>query len=422
VIISVTNVPEVSFLKSGHGLDIGPENTIRVDPQTLATNRPGVFAAGDATHGPDVLIQAIADGKRAALSIDRYLRGSPLVSPEDRTPNAVVRLTADQAIALSLREGTNSGPRQEMPIQSPAERIRDFGEAALGLTEEQARAEARRCLQCGLCADCGLCVRVCEPGAIDLNMRDETIELDVGAIVLATGFDPFDPSVIMPYGYGRYPNVITSLEFERLVNALGPTRGQLLRPSDGTPVKRLALIQCVGSRDIRYNAYCSSVCCRFATQEAIVAYEHDPEVQSTIYYMDLRATGKAFEQCLDRAKNECGVKYVRAHVAEVTQTEDLSPMLKYEDTQTGRLENQIVDLVVLVVGLEARRSAEEMAALLDVELEDGSFVKTDPFLPMDTTCEGVFACGFCRGPADITQSVAQGSAAAARAAEFVMKG
>ena len=241
--------------------------------------------------------------------------------------------------------------------------------------------------------------------------------------MLATGFDPFDPSVITSYGYGLYPNVITSLEFERLISALGPTRGQLVRPSDGRPVKRIAFIQCVGSRDVRYNAYCSSVCCRSATQEATVAYEHDPEVRSTIYYMDLRATGKAFEQCLDRAKNECGVRYVRARVSEISQDGDLCPILRYEDTQTGGLgQQQPVDLVVLVTGLEARRAAGAMSELLGLELADGSFIETDPFLPTDTTREGVFACGFCRGPADITESVAQGSAAAARAAELAVKG
>ena len=179
VIISVTNVPELSFLKSDHGLAVGPQNTIQVDPQTLATNRQGVFAAGDVAHGPDILIQAIADGRRAARSIDCYLRGVSLLESEDRAPNTVVRLTESQATELAIGSATNSIPRQTMPTQPATERIRDFREVALGLTEEQARAEARRCLQCGLCADCGLCVHVCEPHCIDLSMHDETIELDV---------------------------------------------------------------------------------------------------------------------------------------------------------------------------------------------------------------------------------------------------
>jgi len=422
VVSSVPNVPEVSFLKPGHGLDLGPQGTIQVDEETLATSRPGVFAAGDATRGSDILIQAIADGRRAAASIDRYLRGVPLLELEERSPASVANLTEQEAFTLFSQRNGSSVLRGTVTSTPHQERMRGFGEVDPGLTEDQARIEAARCLQCGVCAECGLCVEVCEPGCIDLEMRDEDIDLNVGAIVVATGFDPFDPSVIAPYGYGVHPDVITSLEFERLASPMGPTHGRLLRLSNGEPVKSLAFIQCVGSRDVRYSRYCSSICCSFATQESIVAYEHDPDIRSTIYYMDLRANGKGFEECLRRAREECGVRYVRSRVSEIIQDGDGRPLLRYEDTRTGAPAEEVADLVILVTGLVSRPGVAALSESLGIEMDEDRFIKTEAFLPVDTTREGILACGFCRGPADISESVIQGSAAAARAAEFLARG
>ena len=266
---------------------------------------------------------------------------------------------------------------------------------------------------------CGICQRVCQRGAVDYEQKDRELTLSVGAIVVATGFDPFDPAVVKQYGYGKYRNVITSLEYERLISASGPTGGHLQRLSDRKPAKRLGFIQCVGSRDIKRNRFCSSVCCMYATKEAILANEHDREVQSTVFYTDLRAAGKGFQEYVDRARRQYNVSYVRARVAELTQDENESPIISYEDTQTGRPGSETVDLAVLAISLVPRRGAREMAALLGVELDEWGFIKTDPFSPADTTRPGIFACGYCRGPADIPESVAQASGAAARAAEMV---
>ena len=422
LIAAVGQTPEASFLKPGHGLEIGPRGTFVVNTQTLETNHPGVFAGGGSARGQNVLIQAIADGRRAALSIDRHVRGVPLLTPRELQPLPVAHLTDEEMSELIQAEDVNAGPREVMRTAPAQDRIRDFREVEFGLTEEQARAEASRCLECGLCSECGLCVDKCPVDCIDHQMTEETLDLHVGSVVLATGFDPFDPSVIRQYGYGTHKNVITSLEYERLISASGPTGGRLQRLSDGKEAKRLAFIQCVGSRDIRHNRFCSSICCMFATQEAIVAGERVPGVRSTIFYADLRAAGKGFEKCLATAKSDYGVNYVRARVGEITQDADESPVIWYEDIPTGEKKSEAVDLAVLVIGLSPRRGMEELADLVGVELDEGGFIKTEPFSPTDTTRPGVFACGFSRGPADVSQSVAQAGAAAARAAEFVMRG
>jgi len=419
LIAAVAQAPEISFLKPDHGLDIAEQGTFAVNPRTLETSRPGVFAGGDSARGPGALIEAIADGRRAALSIDRYLCGQPLLTPRELEPLPVVQLT-DLEIADLLRAPAVSGDaRREMPSAPVDERVRDFREVELGLTEEQARAEALRCLRCGLCAECWRCVEACGAKCIDHQMAAETVQLNVGAIIVATGFDPYDPSAIEQYGYGRYADVITSLEYERLISASGPTHGHLTRPSNGAPVKRIGFIQCVGSRDLKHSPFCSSVCCMHATKEAILANEHDREVQSTIYYTDLRAAGKGFQVYVDRAEREYNVRYVRGRVGEITRDGDGRPVIWYEDMASGGRGRDAVDLAVLGMSLLPRRDARELAGILGIQVDEYGFVVTDPFSPADTTRPGVFTCGYCRGPADIPESVAQGSGAAARAAEVV---
>ena len=210
------------------------------------------------------------------------------------------------------------------------------------------------------------------------------------------------------------------MEYERLISASGPTGGHLWRLSDRKPVKRLGFIQCVGSRDLKHNPFCCSICCMYSTKEAILANEHDRELRSTIFYTDLRAAGKGFQEYVARAEREYNVTYIRARVAEITQDENECPMIWYEDTPSGEVGSETVDLAVLAMSLVPRRDARELADLLGVELDAYNFIKTRPFSPMDTTRPGVFACGYCRGPADIPRSVAQASGAAARAAEVVM--
>jgi len=267
---------------------------------------------------------------------------------------------------------------------------------------------------------CGLCVEACQAGAVDFDQQDEEIILEVGAIILATGFDVFDPSPLTEYGYGRFKNVVTAMEYERLICASGPTGGHLHRLSeDHRDPKSLAFVQCVGSRDLHYHAYCSSVCCMHATKEAILAREHDPQIESTIFYMDLRASGKGFQNYVRRAEKEYGVTYVRSRVSEITQDGLENPVIWYEDTRTREVKRMTVDMVVLATCMAPRADVVQMARITGVALDEYRFVKTLPSSPVDTTVPGIFACGFCQGPMDIPESVAQASAAAARAAEIV---
>ncbi|HEY46107.1 MAG TPA: CoB--CoM heterodisulfide reductase iron-sulfur subunit A family protein [Anaerolineae bacterium] len=272
---------------------------------------------------------------------------------------------------------------------------------------------------------CRLCEEVCQAGAIDWKQQEEIVELDVGAIVVATGFDPYDASVLEEYGFGRIQNVITGLQYERLVSASGPTSGELLRPSDGAHPHTVAFIQCVGSRDINHNPYCSSVCCMFATKEAILANEHDPELRPYIFYTDLRAGGKRFQEYITRAKDEYQVTYIRGRPGSIGENPETGdPIVRYEDTTARQVQEMEVDLVVLCQALVPRYGQSEVAQLLGIVLDEYGFVYTPEQLlrPLDTSVPGIFACGFCQSPQDIPDSVAQASGVAARVAELLLIG
>jgi heterodisulfide reductase subunit A len=267
---------------------------------------------------------------------------------------------------------------------------------------------------------CGLCQQVCEAGAIDFEQQDQVLDLEVGAIVVATGYDFYDPTSIGQYHYRRYPNVITALEYERLISASGPTGGHLRRPSDRQPVRRIGFVQCAGSRHVRHNRYCSTVCCVHSTKEAVLAWEHDHDTNSYIFYTDLRGSGKGFREYMDRAERAYNVTFVHGRVAEILEDDDHNPIIKYEDALVLRPQRMTVDLAVLATSLVPCHDAPQMADTLGIELDEFGFVRTDPFTPTDTSRAGIFACGCCLGPADIPQSVAQASAAAARAAEIAL--
>jgi len=284
--------------------------------------------------------------------------------------------------------------------------------------------DAQNCLYF-LKGRCRLCEEVCLAKAIDFEQEEKIVELSVGAIILATGFDPFDVSALKEYGYGEIKNVITGLEFERLISASGPTSGELERPSDKKPPQVIAFIQCVGSRDVNYNPYCSAVCCMHATKEAILAGEHYPGLRSFVFYTDLRAAGKRFQEYINRAKEEYGVTYIRARPGKIT-AKDGRPIIWYEETlfkegEERKVRKMEVDLVVLCQALVPHGSHQEVTRKLGIELDEMGFIRIPDRLsrPVDTSVEGVFACGFCQGPQDIPDSVIQASGAAARVAELL---
>ncbi len=272
------------------------------------------------------------------------------------------------------------------------------------------------------CMECKLCSKMCQAGAVNYDQKPQDVDLNVGAIIIATGFDQYNPSEIVEYGYGKQKNVLTALEFERWICASGPVGGHLLRPGDGGIPKKVAFIQCVGSRGMKFGAqFCSSVCCMYATKEALIIREHAPDVNVYIFYNELRAFGKGFNEFINRARTEYGVSYIRSRPGEIKEdptTKSLS--IWYDDTFTREIKTLgDVDVVVLCPALLPRESNKKLADITGIKLDDAGFFRvTHPLLaPVDSTVPGIYVCGYCQSPKDIPDSVAQASAAAARAAE-----
>jgi heterodisulfide reductase subunit A-like polyferredoxin len=393
---------------AGLGVTIGPGGRIAADQDTLATSVPGIFAGGDAVLGPASMVDAMAQGHRAATAIDAYLRGSKVA----------------QAPKLSVLAETAPNPRPDAPRQdrvpmpqaAPAARLGDFTEIDLGYSPEQAIAEAKRCLACGLCSECMQCVKACAAGAVCHDQQPTEFQLDVGSVILTPGFEEFQASLRGEYGHGRYANVLSSVQFERLLSAAGPTGGHVERPSDGGEVRKIAFIQCVGSRDpARGAGYCSSICCMSATKEAMVALEHahGQELEVSIFCMDVRAFGKDFDNYVNRARDENGVKYIRAIPSRVVEMpETKNPRVRYFD-QAGVERQQEFDLVVLSVGMRVPEGLRRMAAKLGVDLNEFGFAQTGRMSPQETSRPGIYVAGAFQEPKDIPESVAQASAAAA---------
>ncbi len=384
--------------------------TIRVDPVTLQTEDPEIFAGGDAVSGPRTVVEAIAAGKEAAISMDRFLRGEDLGTGRDRHLEAVVDVDIENAAPVA---------RIEMPHLPAKEPVFNFNEVQKGFDQILAEAESARCLSCGVCSECFQCVSACLPGAIFHDMRPKQRHLKVGAVILSPGFQPFDPGVYRSYGYGSHPNIVTSLEFERMLSASGPYEGHLVTPSGHKPPKKIAWLQCVGSRDINIadHSYCSSVCCMYATKEAVIAKEHsEGPLETTIFFMDMRTYGKDFEKYYTRAQEESGVRYVRSRIHSVFPLGDHQLRIVYA-TETGSSVEDVFDMVVLSIGMSPVQGAAELAKKMGIDLNAYGYAETSSLSPVSTTREGIFVCGTFQEPKDIPQSVMEASAAAAAAAQ-----
>ncbi|MFX0097945.1 MAG: FAD-dependent oxidoreductase [Candidatus Hodarchaeota archaeon] len=269
------------------------------------------------------------------------------------------------------------------------------------------------------CIGCGICRGVCKANAVEYDLEDQEAELNVGAIVLAPGFDEFDPEPMKRFGYKKFKNVVTSIEFERILSASGPYAGKVLRPSDGDIPAKVAFLQCIGSRDMNQGrAYCSSVCCMYSAKEAVIAHEHQHEVHPTIFYMDVRAYGKDFDKYIERAKDEYGVRYINARISSVQEMPNTDLKLTYESAD-GEIIEEIFNMVVLSVGLDAPKDAQLLSEKFGIELNKYNFTVTDKFNPVQTTKDGVFVCGAFQAPKDIPDSVTQASAAAGCAGKLL---
>ncbi len=268
------------------------------------------------------------------------------------------------------------------------------------------------------CIGCGLCEKMCLAGAISYTDREQKSELTVGSIILSAGSQGFDPSGLDYLGYNKFANVVTSEEFERILSASGPYFGHLMRPLDREQPKRIAWLQCVGSRDSNRcgNSYCSSVCCMYAVKEAMIAKEHaHGDLDCVVFYMDMRTFGKDYEKYYDRARYEEGVNFVKARihsVDEVPETGDLA--IRYVD-ESGAIKQELFSMLVLSVGLGIPQSSVDLAGKLGIELNSHHFIQTDPFAPVATSSPGIYTCGVFQGPKDIPGSITEASAAAAAA-------
>ena len=378
------------------------------DHVTLETPLPGVFAGGDAVTGPASAVEAVGAGIEAAESIHRYLRQMDLREGRRLTwPNAKdIEVKPSSKVKRAARVHIN-----EIPA---AERARNFQEVELGFTAEEAMAEAQRCLDCAICSECMQCVEACKRGSIIHNQQPERIELDVGAVIVATGFDIFDPLRKPEFGYGVYPQVITTLEFERLASASGPTAGKITL--NGKLPKKVVFIHCVGSCDRSLDLpNCSRVCCMAVAKQAHLAHDRLPGAEITVFYMDIRAFGKGYEEFYDRVRGE-GIHYRRGNPSEVIKRGDML-LVRGEDTLLGEQVEVEADLVVLAVGMLPRTGTEQVSEMLKLARgEDGYFLEQHPKLrTVESNIPGIFLAGCCQGPKDIPDTVAHAKAAASAA-------
>jgi heterodisulfide reductase subunit A len=272
---------------------------------------------------------------------------------------------------------------------------------------------------------CGKCVDACEKECIDLNMEDEVVELEVGTIIVATGMSVYDPTQLDEYGYTRFDNVVTSMEFERLICGSGPTQGHLVRPSDHQVPKRIGFIQCVGSRtQNRGNPYCSNVCCMNTIKDSLLIKEHYPDTEIYVFYMDIRAFGKGFEDLFRRSKEE-GVLYIRGLPGDVTEDPSTGNLrLRVENTTTAQVEEYELDMVVLSIGLEPSEGLGHLSSVLNLtQTSDGFVMESHPKLkPVEAPTPGIFFAGCVESPKDVKDSVTQASAAASRSAIVLNSG
>jgi heterodisulfide reductase subunit A-like polyferredoxin len=388
-----------------------------VNNNTLAAETPGLFVVGGRKTGASYIIDAVALGHRVASSIHRYLQGEALEQPPKQVPQ-VAKFSREE-IAERIQTGEIVKKKRIEPSLLPmAERVTSFREVVLGLTERQARAEAQRCLQCGICAECLACVYACGVNAIDHDMVGREERIEVGAVILAPGYQIYRSELSEEFGYGRYPNVVTSLQFERLLSASGPTLGRVQRPSDGRKPKRIAFLQCIGSRDQSHD-YCSAVCCMYATKEAVIAKEHDPDLEAHIFFMDMRAFSKGYWSYFERARDRYGINFSRCRPSSLHQDPDTKDLILTYQDQDGHSKSGRFDLVVLSVGMEISPQVQELGRSLDIDLDNYGFCHTVQFNPIETSRPGIFAIGPFREPKDIPESVVEASGAAAAAAAYI---
>jgi heterodisulfide reductase subunit A len=401
-------------------LELNRNGTIRANPDTLQTSQSNVFAGGDAVSGPANIVRAIGQGKAAARSIDRFLRGLDLaLTPSDR------RLPEADRAAVVARAKAVATPRPPVPVvRAPvAARIGSFVDFETTMSEDEARASANRCLDCGGCSECRECIAACPADAIDFGMREEHRAITAGAVAVATGFDIFDPRKKPLLGFDRFPNVITGVQMDRI---LAPTRpyNAVVRPSDGKAPANVAFVLCAGSRDEKAaNRACSRVCCMYSLKHAQLLMGALPLADITVYYTDIRAYGKGYDEFYEQTR-AMGVNFVRGKVARIEEVEGQDLKVHFEDMEgTGGPRTAEHDLVVLAVGLLPRALPPGLFGARQLEQDAFAYVREpdEDLEPGRTSLDGIFAVGGTTAARDIPDTVLHAGAAAAQIASYLKR-
>ncbi|NLI97076.1 FAD-dependent oxidoreductase [bacterium] len=409
VFLAVGEKPELSFIAPDDGIFLTSWGTIAVDEETLITSNPKVFAGGDCVTGPATFIDAAGAGRKAARSINLMLDGKDFASNRANELSRKSDLMGDKDLA-------SPALFKHMPELAVAERVSNFSEVELGYSEEDIVEQAKRCIHCGGCSECRLCEIACEPKAVAHSLKHWTEEVNVGAIVVATGFELMPLDRMPEYGGGKFANVIDAMQFERILCASGPTAGEVRRPSDGKVPKKIAFIHCAGSRDPEHGvAYCSRVCCMYSIKQAML-YKHTVhDGEAYLFYIDIRSNGKRYEEFYARTLEEEHATFIRGKVSRLYE-QNGTVTVYAEDTLSGQSVTLDADLVVVAPAMLPSTAVQELASKLRLATDEYGWIsEAHPKLrAVETLTGGIFVAGVTQFPKDITDTVSQASGAAGK--------
>jgi heterodisulfide reductase subunit A len=417
--------PTTSIFKNE--LELAQNGRIKVNSKTLQTSIPWIFAGGDSVTGSSTIIEAVGQGKKAALYIDKYLNKE---NPEEFEFGE--KLAAVDKKVILGRDNILYRPAMDDNLRPITERIRDFEDIERTFTEEQVKQSTERCLDCSNCRECHQCISVCPANAIDFSQKEEKISAKTSSIIVSSGFHLFNADGKPQYGSAKYANVIDSLQMDRLI---APTRpyNNVLRPGDGKVPGNIAYVLCTGSRDSSLENYrsctmatannpiCSQICCMYSIKQAQLLMGALPMADITIYYIDIRAFGKGYEEFYQQSKS-MGVNFVKGKVAKIREEDKTGDLiLRFENIETGQVKEGRHDLVVLSVGVQPNNEIVKAFKGSPLELDEFSFIKQVDVLtsPSKTTIEGVFVAGTAAGPMDIPDSILSAGCAASEAAAYL---